>query len=202
MYLSLKETIEKFSVTNIDVARKEDLISLIKFIQVKKNEGAVIRLNFICTHNSRRSHLAQVWAQTMAFHFGIKNVCCYSGGTEATAMFYTIAETLALQGFKILKLAGSDNPVYAVKFSENENPIIAFSKTYYHEFNPKGDFGAVLTCSNADEGCPIVKGAAARFSIKYEDPKEFDGTALQAEMYAKRSNDIGQEMWYVFSQII
>lgn len=197
----IKNTISSFSVQNISAERIEVLEPLVNYIQNKKNANEIIRLNFICTHNSRRSHLSQIWAQTMAFQFGIKNVFCYSGGTEATAMFPKVAETLVNQGFQIQKLSETQNPVYAVKFAQNENPIICFSKTYNNDFNPKNNFGAIMTCNNADEGCPIVFGAEARFSVKYDDPKAFDGTDLQTEKYAERSLEIAQEIWWVFSQI-
>lgn len=201
MYQDISKNIEQFSVQNISAERIEVLQPLVNYIQKKKEANETIRLNFICTHNSRRSHLSQIWAQTMAFHFGIKNVFCYSGGTEATAMFPKVAETITNQGFQIQKLSDTVNPVYAVKYSHNENPIICFSKTYNNDFNPKSNFGAIMTCNNADEGCPIVFGAEARFPIKYDDPKAFDGTDLQTEKYAERSLEIAQEMWWVFSQI-
>jgi arsenate reductase len=137
----------------------------------------------------------------MAFHFKIKNINCYSGGTEAIAMFPKVAETLTNQGFQIQKLSETKNPVYAVKYAENEHPIICFSKIYNDDFNPKSTFAAIMTCSNADEGCPLVFGAEARFPIKYDDPKAFDGTDLQTEKYAERSLEIAQEMWWVFKSI-
>ena len=195
------ETATLISKISVSEERKEVLQPLVTYIQNKVNEDEVIRLNFICTHNSRRSHLSQIWAQTMAFQFGIRNVFCYSGGTEATAMFPKVGETLLNQGFEIHQLSENENPVYAIKFSENEHPIIAFSKTYFDAFNPKTNFGAIMTCNNADEGCPMVFGAEARFPIKYNDPKAFDGTDLMNEKYAERSLQIATEMFYVFSQI-
>ena len=116
-------------------------------------------------------------------------------------MFPKVAETLSNQGFEIQKLSETENPVYAVKFSANEHPIICFSKTYDNDFNPKNNFGAVMTCNNADVGCPIVTGAEARFSVKYDDPKAFDNTDLQNEKYAERSLEIAQEMGWVFQSI-
>lgn len=198
----LSKTIDDVMKISVSEERKEILKPLINYIQEKINLKEDIRLNFICTHNSRRSHLSQIWAQTMAFHFGIKNVYCYSGGTEATAMFPKVAETLSNQGFYIQKLSDANNPVYAVQFDENEHPIICFSKTYYDDFNPKNSFGAILTCNNADEGCPLVLGAEARFPIKYNDPKAFDGTDLMDEKYAERSLEIASELFYVFSEVI
>jgi arsenate reductase (thioredoxin) len=201
MNSEILKTISRFSEGNISMERKNVLQSLVSFIQEKSDAKTAIRLNFICTHNSRRSHLSQIWAQSMSTHFGIPNVSCYSGGTEATAMYPKIVETLSYQGFQVMKLSESTNSVFAVKFDEVEPPIICFSKEFNHDFNPKTFFGAVMTCDHADEGCPMVTGAEARFSITYEDPKRFDNTDFQTEKYIERSLEIGQEMWWVFQSI-
>jgi len=201
MFENLSKTIQSIAEISVSEERKVVLKPLADYIQNKVNANEEIRLNFICTHNSRRSHLSQIWAQTMAFHFGIKNIFCYSGGTEATALFPKVAETLTHQGFQIEKVSQEQNPVYAVKFDDNQHPIIGFSKTYFNDFNPKSNFAAIMTCSNADEGCPMVFGAEARFSIKYDDPKAFDGTEVMNEKYAERSLQIASELYFVFSQI-
>ena len=201
MLENLSKTIESITKIEVSEERKEVLNPLIDYIQNKVNANVEILLNFICTHNSRRSHLSQIWAQTMAFHFQIQNVFCYSGGTEATAMFPKVVKTLTNQGFEIQKISQEQNPVYAVKFDDNEHPIICFSKTYFDAFNPKSNFGAIMTCNNADEGCPMVFGAEARFPIKYDDPKAFDGTEIMNEKYTERSLEIASEMQYVFSEI-
>ena len=201
MFENLSKTIEIVKEITVSSERQAVLKPLADYIQNKVDSNQEIRLNFICTHNSRRSHLSQIWTQTMAFHFNIKNVFCYSGGTEATAMFPKVAETLTNQGFQIQKISDTENPVYAVKFDENQHPIICFSKTYFDEFNPKTNFSAIMTCNNAYEGCPMVFDADSRFPIKYDDPKAFDGTELMNEKYAERSLQIASEMYYVFSQI-
>lgn len=201
MLEKLTKTIQTIAAIPVAEERKVVLQPLVEYIREKVNSNDEIRLNFICTHNSRRSHLSQIWAQTMAFQFGIKNVFCYSGGTEATAMFPKVGETLVNQGFQIQKVSEEQNPVYAVKFDVNQHPIICFSKTYFDDFNPKANFGAIMTCSNADEGCPMVFGAEARFPIMYDDPKAFDGTEVMNEKYAERSLQIASEMYFVFSQI-
>jgi arsenate reductase len=183
------------------VERKVVLQPLIDFIQTKVDTHQSIRLNFICTHNSRRSHLSQIWAQTLAFHFGIRNVFCYSGGTEATAMFPKVGETLSNQGFQIQQLSSDNNPVYAVKFDENEAAIVCFSKTFDDAFNPNSEFAAIMTCSSADAGCPFIAGAEKRLPIRYDDPKAFDGTEQMNEKYAERSLEIASELYFVFSEI-
>lgn len=198
----ISQIIAAFSSNTIPKERKQVLNPLVDYLNHKIKNHEIIRLNFICTHNSRRSHLSQIWAQTMAFHFGIKNVFCYSGGTEATAMFPKVGETLINQGFQIQTLSENDNPVYAIKYANNENPIICFSKKYNDDFNPKNKFAAILTCDHADQGCPMVLGAEARFPIKYSDPKAFDHTELQDQKYAERSVEIAHEMYFVFQSAI
>lgn len=201
MYHKIDTIIQSFSYEHIPAERKEILNQLITYIRLKKSIGETVRLNFICTHNSRRSHLSQIWAQTMAYHYSIDNVYCYSGGTEATAMFPKVAETLTNQGFVILNLSDFPNPVYGVKYDQNEHPIICFSKEYNHAFNPQAGYAAIVTCNSADEACPVVLGAEARFPIKYDDPKAFDGTDLMDAKYAERSLQIGAEMAYVFGNV-
>ena len=201
IYTDIKKTIDALHFESIPDERKSILYPLIDYIQHKKDKQQAIRLNFICTHNSRRSHLSQVWAQVMAHHFNINQVCCYSGGTEATAMFPMVAETLITTGFIINSLSDGKNPVYAVKYSENEHPVICFSKKYNDTFNPQSEFAAIMTCSNADVGCPFISGAEKRIPITFEDPKAFDHTPQQKEKYHERSIQIATEMCFVFSQI-
>jgi arsenate reductase len=197
----IQSLVQSFDFGVISKDRKEILHPLIDFIQLKSEQHQEIRLNLICTHNSRRSHLSQVWAQTAAHYYGIQNVFCYSGGTEATALFPKVAETLEQSGFKIMKLSEGNNPVYAIKFAGNQAPIIGFSKTYGDDFNPENKFAAIMTCSQADGGCPFIAGAEKRITVTYDDPKAFDNTDQQSEKYYERSVQIATEMFYVFSQI-
>ena len=201
LFKELETFISTISVENISIERKKTLQLLIDFISEKDKNGEVINLNFICTHNSRRSHLSQVWAQTLAHYFKVQNVFCYSGGTEATALFPVVGETLKNTGFAIEKLSENKNPVYSIKYAENAHPVIGFSKKLDDNFNPKSKFAAVMTCSQADEGCPFVFGAEKRIPITFDDPKAFDNTPLRLEKYKERSEQIASELFYVFSNI-
>ena len=202
MYKNLVETINNVTTfQNISEERKNILRPLIDFVQQKVNNSQEISINFICTHNSRRSHLSQVWAQVAAAYYTIPNVHCYSGGTEETALFPKVAETLTHQGLSIFKIADTDNPVYAIKYSDNSLPIIGFSKKYDSPFNPVSAFAAIMTCSQADGGCPFIAGAEKRIPITFEDPKISDNTQEQSKVYADRSLQIATEMFYVFSMI-
>lgn len=201
VFTQIEKVISTFNFETISGERRTILQPLIDFIQSKVTNNQEVRLNLICTHNSRRSHLSQVWAQTAAAHYDIKNVFCYSGGTEATAMFPMAAKTLSKQGFQIKTIAEGSNPIYAIKYSQNEHPIIGFSKTFDDGFNPQSEFAAILTCSSADQACPFIGGAEKRIPITFEDPKAFDNTPQQAEKYEERSVQIATELFYVFSQI-
>lgn len=186
---------------NISPGRKEVLEGFARYIAESLQSKAVVPLIFICTHNSRRSHFSQIWAQVMATNFGFPQIQCYSGGTEVTAMYPTVAKTLEKQGFHKLKLSEGSNPVYALKYDLTSPPIICFSKEYTSSFNPTKGFAAVLTCSHADEGCPVVIGAEARFSIPYEDPKRYDQTSEEEAEYRNKSEEIAAEMWWVFHRV-
>lgn len=186
---------------SISAERKELLRQLTDFVEKRVQSGQTVYLNFICTHNSRRSHLSQLWAQAAAHYYGIQNVQSYSGGTEATAFNPRAVKALGDAGFDIQKIKDGDNPMYEVRFAEGINPVTAFSKVYNDPFNHNKDFAAVMTCSHADENCPLVFGAASRIALTYDDPKEFDGTPQETDKYKERFEQIGTEILYSFSQV-
>lgn len=201
LFPEIEAGIQRLDTGHIQKDRKEILQKMIDYIRTKVDRQEVVRLHFICTHNSRRSHLAQVWAQTLAYYYGIHNVECYSGGTAATALYPMVAETLKDSGFHIQTLSEGGNPVYAIKYTGNAFPVIGFSKTFDADFNPRSDFAAVMTCSDADENCPFIPGAELRIPLTYEDPKAFDNSPFQSEKYEERSIQIATELKHVFSQI-
>ena len=181
--------------------RRKLLRELSNLVREKLIANQSASLNFICTHNSRRSHIAQLWAQTAAHYFNIPNVECFSGGTEATAFNPRAVKAMQDVGFHISKMKDGDNPRYEVLFSSEAPPVISFSKKYDDPFNPVKNFAAVMTCSHADENCPMVLGASKRIDITYDDPKNFDGTSQEAEKYSERTQEIGREILFVFSRI-
>lgn len=201
LFTPIKNQIDSLNFRAISDDRKLVLQPLVDFIQDKTNQQKKVQLNFICTHNSRRSHLSQVWAQAIATYYNISNVICFSGGTEATAMFPMVVKTLKKSGFKILVKEESTNPLYQIEFSSSTPPIVCFSKTYDDTFNPQSEFAAILTCSHADENCPFIAGAEKRIPVTFDDPKEYDNSSLQKEKYLERSLQIASELKFVFSHI-
>lgn len=201
LFPKIHQLIQELDLKSLSKDRELLLQPLIEFIQAKRSAHQEIRLNFICTHNSRRSHLSQIWAQAMASYYDIAKVQCYSAGTEATAIYPMVIETLMHQGFQIDKLTDGDNPFYAIKNSKNSLPIIGFSKQINNVFNPESEFAAIMTCDAAYESCPFVAGAEKRFPITFEDPKLFDNGPQQQLKYRESSLQIASDMNYIFSNI-
>jgi arsenate reductase len=181
--------------------RRPALEQIAKAVAETTGGGQSARLTFICTHNSRRSHMSQLWAQTAAHVYGVSPVETFSGGTEATAFNPRAVAAIERAGFRVVNPGGGDNPVYQVNFGDAGPSMECFSKVYDQPPNPTEGFIAVMTCSAADEACPIVFGADERVAIPFEDPKAFDGTDRESEMYDERCRQIAREMLYVFSRV-
>ena len=185
----------------ISDARRGALHAIAVRLQGRLASGEEARLTFICTHNSRRSLMARIWAQTAAAYFGVRRVCTYSGGTEATAFNPRAVAALERAGFRITKTTESANPIYRIRFQARGRSMTDFSKVYCDDPNPRESFDAVLTCAHADRACPVVLGAGARFALPYEDPKAADRTPAEAGIYDQRARQIGRDMFFLMSLI-
>lgn len=150
----------------------------------------------ICTHNSRRSHLGQIWLQAAAWHCNLAHVQTWSGGTEGTAFYPSAVDALRSQGVDIIASDDSANPIYRVQLQTDHSPFETMSTRYSHPKNPQHGFAAVMVCEEANEACQVVEGAAARFGLPYIDPKVSDGTPEESQIYQQRSLEIGAEMFY------
>jgi len=181
--------------------RRPELMGLARYVEGELRAGKPADLTFICTHNSRRSHMAQIWAQTAASLFKLAGVRTFSGGTEATAFNERAVRAIRNAGCLVEENGRNENPRYLVRFSGDADPIMCYSKLYDDPSNPRQDFCAVMTCSQADEACPVVLGASQRISLPYEDPKEYDGTENEQQKYEERCAEIAREMIYVFSHV-
>lgn len=186
---------------SIDPERKKQLKKLALYVQSKITSGEEAKLIYICTHNSRRSHMSQLWGMVAADYYGVEGLSTYSGGTEATAFNPRTVACLQRAGFTIKPTTEGDNPIYNVSFTNRIPAIEAFSKKYTHPVNPKENFAAVMTCSHADKNCPTVEGASIRLAIPYIDPKVSDNTPEEAATYDERCRQIATEEFYLFSQV-
>lgn len=181
--------------------RKDVLDAIAADMAGKLKAGKLADLTFICTHNSRRSHMSQIWAATAAYYYGLDGVRTFSGGTQATACNCRTVAALRRVGFDIEDATTGDNPVYLVRYAEDRPAISAYSKLYNADGNPTHDFIALMTCSIADKTCPVVQGASSRYAIHYVDPRLCDDTPTETEAYNARCHEIAQEMFYLMSQV-
>jgi protein-tyrosine phosphatase/arsenate reductase len=186
---------------SIDQQRREKLEQLSAYVRSQNKLGKPVKLTFICTHNSRRSHMCQIWAQTAAAYYGLPDVTCYSGGTACTAFNPRAVAAIERAGLRVEKTTEGENPIYHVRYSDNRPAITNFSKVYNYAPNPTKDFCAVMTCSSADKACPVVSGALLRVAVPFVDPKESDGTEREAATYDERCKQICREMLYLFSRV-
>jgi protein-tyrosine-phosphatase len=186
----------------IPAERKTTLHGLAQHVHKRQAAKQPARLLFICTHNSRRSHLAQVWAAAAAAHYGVAGVETFSGGTEATAFNRRAVAALERAGFEIAcEASAADNPRYRLRYSPRAEPLVCFSKEFSQPPNPRADFCAVLTCSQADKACPLVAGAADRIALPYDDPQTADATPRETAMYDARCAEIARELLFAFSLV-
>ncbi len=196
---ALKEFIHSLDLNSIPESRKSKLQRLIDYgcEQIAANDR--IKFNFICTHNSRRSQMAQIWAQTFAYFLGLP-INAYSGGVEVTRVNPSAIAALQRAGFEVTK-NGGDNPIYYISFANDQAPIQAFSKLYDINIGQAENFAAVMTCSDADEQCPWIPGAEQRIALNYEDPKAYDETSWEEVKYDECNRKIATELFYAFKAI-
>ncbi len=199
MLNQIKQIIHDFDYSRISLSRKKELHLLIDYLTDKLKNYSEISLVFVCTHNSRRSQFAQVWAQVAATYYNLP-FYSFSAGTEVTEANKRTISSLERLGFIVSK-EGKENPHYGVKYDELKNEILLFSKDLSHSSLPKNNFAAIMTCSHADENCPFISNCDARIPLRYEDPKAFDNTELEKTKYDERAKEIGIEIFYIFSQL-
>src|SRR5215470_8456282 len=124
-------------VGTISSERKEVLNTIANDVAARLEAGKPADMTFICTHNSRRSHMSQIWAATAAYYYGLDNVHTFSGGTQATACNCRTVAAMRRVGFDIQDATTGDNPVYLVRYATDRPVIRAYSKLYNADGNPK-----------------------------------------------------------------
>lgn len=184
-----------------DQTRKSRLIAIAKEIASSYvHNNNQINIVFICTHNSRRSQLGQVWSFFAARYFSL-NINAFSGGTEATTFHRNTVQTLKKVGFRFtVEEFCHQNPVFRIWFDENEASLLVFSKRYDHPMN-KTPYLVLTTCDGANENCPLIPNAMGRFHLPYKDPKLSDQTSEQEATYLRINSKIAAEMYFLFANV-
>lgn len=193
------ETAKKETKTSDE--RKELLNKIAQKIAFELSNRDKVNLNFICTHNSRRSQISQAWAFYASKYFNIKNIQSFSGGTEVTAFHKNTVKTLQSVGFNFNIINFShQNPTYAINFEKTKDSILGFSKKYDNE-NNSYPYIAITTCGHADENCPFIPDALERYHLPYVDPKSADNTPSQSKKYLETNQQIAAEMHLIFKEV-
>lgn len=162
-------------------------------------DGGEARLVYVCTHNSRRSQLAQVWMSVAAAHFGVADrIRVFSAGTVATEVNPAVIRVLKTIGFEVSvdATAKKSQPVYHVRYAEDPaaRPLVCFSKLVADAMEEAGGSGCLIpVCSDADDSCPVIRDCVCRVGLPYDDPKVADGLPTEDAVYSERSRDIATE---------
>ena len=195
------ETVRKASYQLPD-DRQSVLDDAAKNIAAVLEDHGEVELACICTHNSRRSHLTQIWATVAAADAGVRGVRCVSGGTESTACNPRIVATLRRAGFAVAaEDVTLDNPRYWLQYASDQPSLRLYSKRF-DDATSSDHFVALMCCSDADERCPVIPGAAARVPLHYVDPKMADGTEVESATYDESRDRIAAEMFYLMRAVI
>jgi arsenate reductase len=188
----------------IDEAHRAASAELVDWIVENYEPGKPLPIVCVCTGNSRRSILTATMVSLAGLYAGLPEVTGYSGGTEPSAFNARTVSALRAIGLEIEPTGkeaprgheGGANPVYRVRYATPASGVRheteEFSKKYDDAANPRTGFAAIMVCSEADRGCPVVKGADARIAAPYLDPKLYDGSDLETVKYAERRDDIGR----------
>jgi arsenate reductase len=202
MYPKIELIISKLllSFDSIPSPRKQKLIELAAQLKLAFSSANALNLVFVCTHNSRRSHMGQLWAKLAAHYYGFENVNSFSAGTEVTELNSNVIEMLQKVGYKVSTFQNVSNPAYLIEFGENQS-LTCFSKLIEHKSNPKADFFAIMMCTEAEANCPFVPGAIHRIGLPFDDPKVYDNTIKVSDAYLSTFEEIGLQILFLFNQI-
>lgn len=189
---------------NILPARKEELIRLSEIINQQLTSKELLNLVFVCTHNSRRSQLAELMLRTGLSYFGQaerKLLHIYSAGTEETAFNIRMVNALGRFGFIVKEIKEGDNPKYTI-YQEGIQKQPMFSKVYNSEALPSNDLIAIMVCDHAAETCPYIPGVDKRITLTFKDPKAYDDTPQEMQAYDDKVLEIGREMMFLAKHIL
>ena len=199
-----------FLTTTFDMIDEQHKVAgkqLADWVVANYQPGKPLNVTVVCTGNSRRSIMGSSMGNLAAAYYGMPEIRFHSGGTTPTAFNPRTVASLKAIGFEIEKTdkeaergePKSANPIYRVSWGDGFETL-EFSKHYADQSNPQSGFAALMVCSEADAGCPFVKGATLRLSMPYLDPKIYDDGAFESAKYAERRDDIGRLMMSVMAQ--
>lgn len=194
------QSVEKEYLQNPTDRHTENIEKLAAWIYTNQSEGVACNLNFICTHNSRRSQFAQTMCKVVQAWMNVHYVESFSGGTEVTACNHRTIEALERTGLTV-SVEGDINPIYSITDSQLDIDGELWSKLYDDSKNPNKQFAAIMTCDHADDNCPFIPGAEIRIPLTYVDPKYADDTDEEVTAYDLTCKIIATDMIRLFRAV-
>jgi len=162
----------------------DDIIS-----KIQKSLKITNNIVFLCTHNSRRSQLCQVWGIILSKIYNI-DLKFNSAGTEKTEVNKNI-----LYCFSHIGLEVKGNKIIY------EDLSISLHSKLLDEIQPN-KFISIMTCSDAEKSCPSDSRSIKNISMTYQDPKVFDYKEKEKDEYLKTSKLIAKELNYVLKKLV
>jgi arsenate reductase len=145
--------------------RRELLEKLSAYVRSKADSSEAVNLIFVCTHNSRRSHMSQLWAAAAAARYGI-DAWTYSGGTESTAFNPRAVAAIERAGFEVEKTTEARNPVYHVRMNDDMPAMTCFSKPYDNDPNPSPRSGRSWSAPTRTRPAPPSSGPSSAWACR------------------------------------
>ena len=188
--ISIEEKLFKTALHQIDSIKSGRLDVLDKIAsKITSRLKLDLKANvvFVCTHNSRRSQIAEVSLRSFLKVLQIPEISVFSCGTEKTGIPDQIVRLLEGLGFEVLKTG---------EFINVGSEITLSSKTFDDPGLPP-NLLAIMVCDHASESCPFVPSFSERISLEFQDPKSADGSPQETVSYENAWKKISREMAYL-----
>ncbi len=153
---------------------------------------------FVCTHNSRRSQIAEFMLRVALARYGLQNIDVMSAGTIAAALHLNVIKALRTFDVDIrYELPWGTNPFYYLRWKNIDAPCPPMYAKTIMQLPTFAPLIAIMVCDDADRNCPSISGARYRFSLPYKDPKWADNTDDEQTIYIQKIREIGTQMHYI-----
>ena len=182
----------------VDPTRRPALRSCAAAIARQLDARGEVSVVAVCTHNSRRSQLAEVWLAVASAAAGLGGVSVCSGGSDPVAVAPGAIAVLRERGFRVEADTADANPRLRVRGHGIERELYAKPLGEAVAGVPLRGGVALMVCAAADAACPPVPQVGYRARLPFADPRHADGTPGEAAAYRAASDRIEAEMrWLV-----
>lgn len=194
LYPELEAYFKTIDAKQFDKAHINALENLKSNISFSSMDYLDYNIIFYCSENSFRSQVSQVFLQTLCFARKHKKVKAFSAGLIANEIDSKLIIYLSKIGYKISKTDKDGKSAYEVRYSDNANPIILYSKTITDPSLPKKEVAAVIVCDvQVETDCSNLKTEFTPLYMAFPKVIATDSDTKVEEIV----NNIATEMLYV-----